>query len=100
MLCINSMIKSSVRKPPCAQACRRFMSRAGLYAGRGRHPFNTVIDGGAWISLPADYRSDVAAATNAFDDDVDISGLSSGSHTMLIRAGTYYQVVEITMDIG
>lgn len=73
--------------------------------------FQYSIDGGAWASLPADYRSDVAAATpgysavyNAFADDIDISGLSSGSHTMLIRAGTsvgtYYQVAEITINIG
>ena len=73
--------------------------------------FQYSIDGGAWASLPADYRSDVAAATpgysavyNAFADDIDISGLSPGSHTMLIRAGTsvgtYYQVAEITINIG
>ncbi len=76
----------------------------------GTVSFQYNLDGGGWAALPGHYRSDVAAATpgysavcNAFANDMDISGLTRGLHTLLIRAytagETYYQVAKITIRI-
>ncbi len=71
------------------------------------------IDGGAWKTLTASYRADVAAAQpsytnctdiNAFEEDIPLNGLSVGDHNITIRGLTkqnyYYTIANMKLTIN